>query len=164
MHNMQCIFNDCIEIRSRDNVQYVISFLPPAFPSFPSSAAQIHLLSGFPHCNGMLTFYFSGFCFQMCYFQLCNSSFLQRGARQGERGASGSEVWPGADLNCCTLDGKEKLKRISISVRLCFFLREDEKMRKTETMGSSETFGCILEQNVLGDGSRALCLCAWMKR
>jgi len=60
--------NDCIEIRSRDDVEYVISFLPPAFQSSLSSAAQIHLLSGFPHCNGMLTFYFSGFCFQRCYF------------------------------------------------------------------------------------------------
>lgn len=123
LHNVQCIFNDCIEIRSRDDVEYVSFSSIPVFPLLLSSDATT---LRFPTLQWDAYLLLLRVLFPEVLFLAVQQQLSPEG---GERGASGSGVWPTTGLNCCTLDGKERLKRISISVRLCFFLREDKKMR-----------------------------------
>lgn len=88
----------------------------------------------------MLTLYFSGFLFPEVLFLTVQQQLSSRG---GVKGASGSGVWPGAHLICCTLEAEKQDGALSLVLNLCFFFRQHQKMRKTVTMGSSETVGCF---------------------
>ncbi|KAL1265720.1 hypothetical protein QQF64_003747 [Cirrhinus molitorella] len=120
-------------------------------PIFPSSTAQILLISGFPLCNGMLTLYVSGFVSRGAIFSYATAAF-SRGWRGWVREVR-LEVESGlVPIRLLHAGGEEETEKkmesgwaLILVFNLCpalFRPQRGKENEKNETMGRAHMVPC----------------------